>query len=358
MAETDIATSRRRLLVSAFGINSGGGLTLLLALARGIRPHVRAILLDERMHGREPTFDDEVGTTYVRRSFRDRLQSMSRLLAMARGDDVVLCFNSLPPLRKVAARVVTYVQAPHFVGAHRGIRYSLRTTIRMFLERVWFRMGVVNCDELWVQTESMADAIRAAHPGANVSVVPLIDDDLLQKLQTSAPAGSMASAELGSLTFFYPADIVGHKNHATLLRAWRILASEGPAPRLHLTISPSELDALLAGLAIRRDELASVVALGTLPRAAVMERLQASSALIFPSMAETFGLPLLEATALNVPILAAERDFVRDVAQPRETFDPTSARSIARAVVRFANAATQRRPEYFPADRFVERLLA
>ena len=43
----------------------------------------------------------------------------------------------------------------------------------------------------------------------------------------------------------------------------------------------------------------------------------------------------MEAAALGVPILASERDFVRDVCVPVERFDPESAVSICRAVRRF-----------------------
>ena len=60
-----------------------------------------------------------------------------------------------------------------------------------------------------------------------------------------------------------------------------------------------------------------------------------SKALIFPSLAESFGLPLVEAQEFNKPILASELDFVRDVCSPVDTFDPKSSLSIARAVKRF-----------------------
>jgi glycosyltransferase involved in cell wall biosynthesis len=62
-------------------------------------------------------------------------------------------------------------------------------------------------------------------------------------------------------------------------------------------------------------------------------------ALIFPSLSETLALPILEARSLGLPILAAERDYVRDVVDPNETFDPESAHSIMRAVLRFLGKA-------------------
>ena len=67
-----------------------------------------------------------------------------------------------------------------------------------------------------------------------------------------------------------------------------------------------------------------------------MKRLYAQAgALIYPSTFESFGLPLIEARQAGLVVLASELDYVRDVLDPDETFDPGSAVSIARAVKRF-----------------------
>jgi glycosyltransferase involved in cell wall biosynthesis len=342
----------RRLLVSAFGIHYGGGLVLLSALLAATQGRLRAILLDERL-ARSSLDAGGARVMYVRCSFRARLASLWRLSAMAAPGDVLLCFNSLPPLRRVRARVVTYVQAPHFVNAHRGIRYGLRTSLRIFLERLWFRRGIHRSDEIWVQTSTMADAIRRQHPHAKLSIVPLVDAELL------APRTLRSRNVAGNGAFFYPADTVGHKNHETLLRAWELLSSEGAAaPPLWLTIEPRELEELLERIGSSRELLPAVQALGRLDRSAVLQRLQQSSALIFPSLAETFGLPLVEAASLGIPIVASETDFVRDVCVPRETFDPRSARSIARAVGRFTGKGAVVDPALCSAEGFLERLLS
>ncbi|MBK8524694.1 MAG: glycosyltransferase [Betaproteobacteria bacterium] len=60
-----------------------------------------------------------------------------------------------------------------------------------------------------------------------------------------------------------------------------------------------------------------------------------SGALIYPSLFESYGLPLLEATSFGLPIIASELDYVRDVSDPVFSFDPTSAVSIARSVKRY-----------------------
>jgi glycosyltransferase involved in cell wall biosynthesis len=60
-----------------------------------------------------------------------------------------------------------------------------------------------------------------------------------------------------------------------------------------------------------------------------------SEALIYPSLMESFALPLIEASQISLPIIASELDYVREVCEPIETFDPNSPISIMRAVRRF-----------------------
>lgn len=66
---------------------------------------------------------------------------------------------------------------------------------------------------------------------------------------------------------------------------------------------------------------------------------QSSSVLIFLSKTESLGLPLIEATQHGLLMIASELDYVRDVIQPAETFDPNSPVSIAWAVRRFLDKA-------------------
>ncbi|RYH16174.1 MAG: glycosyltransferase family 1 protein, partial [Alcaligenaceae bacterium] len=88
-----------------------------------------------------------------------------------------------------------------------------------------------------------------------------------------------------------------------------------------------------------------------------LEEMGRSSALIFPSVAETFGLPMLEARAGQLPIIASERDFVRDVCNPQQTFDPASPHSIARAVLRFMDGERPPAGAFISAEAMAAELM-
>jgi glycosyltransferase involved in cell wall biosynthesis len=121
-----------------------------------------------------------------------------------------------------------------------------------------------------------------------------------------------------------------------LLDAWRLLANEGYYPSLALTIAPSYAN--LVGeieQAILSDGL-NIINFGNLSQSAVFKLYKSSSALIYPSLSESLGLPLIEASKFGIPIVAAELDYVRDSCIPEQTFDPSSSISISRAVKRFS----------------------
>ena len=348
-------------MISGFGIHVGGGLVLFRSLLAASQTFARHVLLDERFPTEDFAGSGEAQPTVerVRRSFVARALSLYRLASSARPGDTVLCFNNLPPLTRSQGFVVVFVHAPHFFGAHAGIRYPFQVSLRLGIERLWFRCGARNADEFWVQTNTMAGLLRQARPGATVRVVPLVDDSLQALLQDRVPRdrGARAHVDYRKHEFFYPADAVGHKNHPQLLRAWKMLEEEGKFPRLVLTLRDEEFSEVHRLAGMKPGEVVGASSVGRLPRAAVLERLRHCSALVFPSLAETYGLPMLEAVALGVPIIASEREFVRDVCQPSQSFDPTSARSIARAITRFVEGPEQTDVEVCSAEDFVGRLI-
>ena len=254
-------SGERRLMLSAFGIHTGGGLVLLRALLDASAGRSRHVLLDERLRSDNGLALAGAEVRHIGRNFVARIAAAAQLAREARPNEVLLCFNSLPPPRASAARVITFVQAPHFVGLHQGIRYARLTEVRLFIETTWFRLAVRHTDEIWVQTRSMAAGVKARFPQARVQIAPLVDNGLHKLLHAAPNALPDSSAQGDGYSFFYPADAVGHKNHATLLQAWRLLDAAGQRPRLSLTLRPDEWQALGRGAG-----LPQVVNLGRLPR--------------------------------------------------------------------------------------------
>jgi glycosyltransferase involved in cell wall biosynthesis len=167
-----------------------------------------------------------------------------------------------------------------------------------------------------------------------------------------------ADVEISEKKFIYVASGDAHKNHLRLLSAWELLAKEGLYPKLLLTLN-NEQDIKLLG-EINEIKLRFPVKidnLGALNHEQVIAAYKSADALIFPSLIESFGLPLIEASNANLPIIASESDFVRDLVAPVQTFDPLSVTSIARAVKRYLGVYDQEIRLLGPQE-FLEKIIA
>jgi glycosyltransferase involved in cell wall biosynthesis len=136
--------------------------------------------------------------------------------------------------------------------------------------------------------------------------------------------------------FLYVASGEPHKNHRNLMEAWALLAMEGIRPGLYLTLDKNRFSDLCGWIEDKINNFdLNVTNLGSISAQDLERIYKESLALIYPSDFESLGLPLIEARCAGLPILASERDYVRDAVDPEATFDPGSPVSIARAVKRF-----------------------
>ena len=323
-----------RLLFHAPNVHTGGGLRLLLDVLAAAPATLRWAQLDARVAGKAE-LPAETAVLYVPKSLTGRLAAEWRLFREAKIEDTVIAFNGLPPLFPVRAKTFVFLQNVLLVqdGTPKG--YPLPVQARLMFERLWFRLIRRNSIQYVVQTPSMADVLRRrVGDRAVVTVAPFMP----RASDTKSISSQCAAGRAHHFVYVATGDV--HKNHRRLLEAWTLLAARGERPNLALTIDRqrypelcAKIDAAVAEHGLRIENL------GALSFDAIKELYEASEALIFPSLTESFGLPLVEAAAAGLPILAPEVDYVRDVVVPAETFDPASALSIARAVLRFLGRA-------------------
>lgn len=111
----------------------------------------------------------------------------------------------------------------------------------------------------------------------------------------------------------YPAISHPHKNHHVLVRALpRLLANHSDA-RLVLTGRPGLQDAALEALARQLRVDHAVRRLGRVAPEELRALYDDAAALVFPSIHEGFGLPLLEAMSHACPIVAADASAIPEI---------------------------------------------
>jgi glycosyltransferase involved in cell wall biosynthesis len=111
--------------------------------------------------------------------------------------------------------------------------------------------------------------------------------------------------------FVYPANMAKYKNYDVLVDAFYLIEDKDNY-RLHFTINKDEYPELYKKIV--KLGLKDVICLdGMMPHNRILSMYKSSTALLFPSTIETLGLPLLEAGALGLPIIAADLDYTHQV---------------------------------------------
>lgn len=321
-----MSSRKARFLLYAPNVHTGGGFVLLQSILRSWPKDLSFFAwLDVRAYDRVE-LPENGKVEWVSPSFSSRLKSEFNLAREGSSSDRVLCFHGLPPLLRNRARIVIFQQNRNYLGLVPLKIFSWRTRQRLRLEQTVAHMFRGRCSEYWVQTPSMARDLKRwyGEDPVSISVLPF-----------SQAIPPIVQSENVHWDFLYPADGEAHKNHRCLVEAWVLLAQNGCKPSLALTLSSRD-ESLVAWIEEQITAYAlSIAILGYLPYDKLLSAYGKSRALIFPSIGESFGLPLIEARQAGLPIVASELDFVRDVCEPVETFYPNSPTSIARAVRRF-----------------------
>lgn len=124
-----------------------------------------------------------------------------------------------------------------------------------------------------------------------------------------------------SYNFFYPSMGATYKEHLTLAYALeRIYAEkEDVARRIRIHFTLTKDDNLALSKYIHDYQLdENFVFHGNMPHEQVLSMMKASHGLLFPSVIETLGLPLLEAASLGTPVIANDMGYAREVLQGYE----------------------------------------
>lgn len=210
-------------------------------------------------------------------------------------------------------------------------------------------------------------------PKDRIDVVTEAADPVFRAIddpQTAAQARQRYSIPASADLLVYVGGFNRHKNIAGLLQAMPEVLAQNP--NVHLAVVGSTSG---KGFWDNVPELMQMVQSDVLLEQHVhftdriddrdlVELLNASAALVFPSLWEGFGLPAVEAMSCGVPVLASRRGSLPEVVGDAGLyFEPDSPAEIAQCIIRFFGdsdlrqqlaTAARHRAETFSWDRAAE----
>ncbi len=234
----------------------------------------------------------------------------------------VLCFGNVPPPIKIGhtSKIFTYFHQPLFIGD--GDMNNLLSRIFIYAKTSYINIVKNNTDYWLIQNSRIKSGLVRKYkiPQSSIKIVPFFQP---------LPLSTKSKIEK---TFSYISMAPPHKNHIRLIKAWEFLNEKGIRPTLHLTV-PEDCVQIIDLINQAKLKGVRIINHGYINRNEVSDILNSTQYLVFPSLAESFGLPLVEAIEAGCNVIAADLDYTFQVIEPSYTFDPNSSKSIADAVI-------------------------
>lgn len=216
--------------------------------------------------------------------------------------------EAIPPLTR-AYRRMSYPRSAHAADAIIINSHSLRSEIQRYLK----------VDERKLKL-----------------IYEAVDHDLFKPGDAEAARAKVASYGIKKPFVLFVSSLWPYKNCDGLLRAWALARSEIGDRQLAIVGSGRDQE-YLASLHSLADELAiagDVVFVGGVPLEETVDFYRAADAFVYPSLNETFGLPILEAMACGCPVVTSDTSAMPETAGGAAVLsDPKDPASVARAMI-------------------------
>ena len=308
------------LLVDSLYINVGGGKILLDYLVKEIEARQMDVfyLFDLRCKNdfKQVPNDRKV---YLKASFFNRYQFYKR---NKNNFTKILCFGNIPPPCEINNSIV-YTYFHNVLMFNKRNEYSIALKLKVFLRNKLFRF-LKKFSNIWIVQSSLVKEKVVSYLNISADdcfVYPFFD--LSEKNIT---------AKKKENTYLYVSSGASHKNLNRLLDAWLLVYQKGYNPELHLTIPQYEIE-LINKINFLVEKGINIVNHGFIEKSKLSILYTESEYLLYPSLFESFGLPLLEAVGHGCKVIAADLEYTYEVIEPSYTFNPLVIQSISDAVI-------------------------
>ena len=354
-----------RLLINAISIKTGGPLVVLKFLTKGmarLRPswdfHVMtdtSVLEDCSQLGSNVTIHSD--SSAEKSGWRTRLwyeMGLPRMVQKLAADFVFSHTNYLPSRRLKVPTILLEQHAGHFSNTFNQLmRRELKIAERIAwkIKGSWVKGSIKRAGTVTVQTETLADKIvrTTGIPREKIIVIPHGSGLVHRRTVLASPPLEGQPLRVGYIT-----NSGVQKNFDVLLDAARRLQDRSFQFKLVLTLDPSGIQNQrtfdkINELGISHDSLENH---GKLSQEGVREVYESLDILVFPSLCESFGFPMVEALSQGIPLITSDIDCNREIGGTGAiTFPPHDGEALSRLIARFQDQEYFRKRSMMSLER-------
>jgi glycosyltransferase involved in cell wall biosynthesis len=300
------------ILIDALYINNSGGKILL--------DYFTSELLKRNTDNFYFVFDNRIKDEYKRLSFKNKVFLKPSLihrhifyLKNRHKFSKVFALGNLPPTVKMNCVVITYFQNVILLDQN-------FLNIKLELKKIIFNLlSYFNYTNYWfVQTSNVKKKlINNNIISDKIKIYPFFEFN----------ESNYNSTKIQGCKFLYVSSGEDYKNHRNLFLAFEIFSKEVRDAELIVTITNKYKDLISLINSYVKSGI-NINNLGYISNRDILLKLSEIDFVIYPSLKESFGLGLIEAAQFNIPIIASDLEYVYDVIEPVDVFNPQSVESI------------------------------
>jgi len=318
------------VLIDSIYINKSGGKVLLEYLIKSIIDRKIeekfVFLLDNRINISKAIKLELLNVKYLVPSEKSRRDFYIKNIDSFNS---IFCFANVPPPITIEDKIVSIYFHNVLLATFFKANLSILDIINLIIKK-WYIKLINNSNYIWIaQTPSIKKLLvdKIGIRGDLVKVMPFFDITKFQRCNSLM--------EENYTNYLYVADSSKQKNHLNLLLAWESFTqfSENMNFTLHLTLSNNSSKRILDKIEFLNSTGRRIVNHKDCSVEKISQLYQMCNYFIYPSLAESFGLPLIEATSAGCKVIASNLPFVFNVIEPSLVFNPTDQQSIFNSLI-------------------------
>lgn len=271
-------------------------------------------------------------------SFASGLLSQSKVLQEKQGVEILFCPFSSPTFAEKGLPLVAIVYDLQHLDIPEFFNQRERTNRTRFLKALLTQAVKIVCISSFTQ-QSYINYFKAN--SQQVLSIPVCIHERLKHQPQPQVIATLDTLGLGGKAYlFFPANFWPHKNHRVLLEAYQSYRDSCPADAVDLVFTGAlesgrkEIEKLSEMLGLSNN----IHFMGFLAEPELISIWQGCQGLVFPSLYEGFGIPLVEAMWFQKPIACSNVGSLPQVGGDAAVyFDPSKPSEISRAIARIAH---------------------
>jgi len=310
------------IFIDAIYINNGGGKVLLDYLMQELNKLDVPIfyLLDKRIENNHQPVNGKSKVVFQQADYYRRKEFYQEHQDQF---STILCFGNLPPAIKMKNAVsFTYFHQPLFLRLPKEM--PIKEKVMFWIKTKILYSSRKNTDYWLVQSDFIKQRLSEKYKVKREKVLLMPFYPPFKDTQTVV--------QREKNTYVFVSNAAHHKNHIKLIDAFckfYDISKKG-----ELTITVAETFTELYQMITEKQNLGYPIKnLGFINRDELKEIYQSHEYLIFPSLAESFGLGLVEAIDNGCKVIGADLPYTYEVCDPSIIFNPNEEQSIIDALL-------------------------